>query len=120
MSLSKLVNYNDSDWTQKTFARSGAMRGGRYVIDFVHAFPRFHWRVLNVQGSRRAAALRKSASKIKDFVALRYPLQAWTEGHYACDCGRPQSANPYEQDRVMGEAWLAGWHCRHRLPVHRW
>lgn len=66
---------------------------------------------------------RRTPPATKDTERVKvYALQAWTEGHYARDCGRPLSANPYKDDAVAAEKWADGWASRDRLsplPGHR-
>lgn len=49
---------------------------------------------------------------------MSYPLRAWVEGHYACDCGLPQDANPYRNSADMAHAWNDGWLSRERMSRH--
>lgn len=63
---------------------------------------------------RRAPSPGKGATPDSERVKY-YALQAWTEGHYARDCGRPLSANPYESDAAAAEKWADGWTSRDRL-----
>ncbi|KZC34598.1 MULTISPECIES: ribosome modulation factor [Rhodanobacter] len=48
---------------------------------------------------------------------MRYPLQAWIEGHYARDCGESREKCPYEHGSAMALAWHRGWRSREQLDV---
>jgi hypothetical protein len=40
---------------------------------------------------------------------LHYPLQAWVEGSYACNCDTSLDQCPYSRGSDMAFAWEQGW-----------
>lgn len=69
----------------------------------------------------RAALLRKGGTQTKACVrrSLRYPLQAWVEGHYARERGMPKDTNPYPGDLDMASAWTVGWLFRDQMSIQQ-
>jgi hypothetical protein len=57
--------------------------------------------------------------QVSERAAVRHPLQAWIEGHYARDRGIPREANPHQGDKTMAGAWSDGWICRDYLSRPR-
>ena len=65
-----------------------------------------------------ASLLYKSVPQASAHLSMRHSLQAWIEGHYACDRGILPDVNPYRGDVTMANAWMDGWSCRDRMSLH--